>query len=105
MTTTLAHPQSIQDLDLSQIEMRMQKKFEWSAQRTQQAVVGYRDFLSEIHSHPDDCHSPSNQDVDEIWHQHILHTKQYGEDCQLIFGRFVHHAPKGHAACCNCCEG
>ncbi|GMI49187.1 hypothetical protein TrCOL_g9039 [Triparma columacea] len=31
--------------------------------------------------------------VDEIWHQHILTTKKYQEDCGRLVGHFVHHCP------------
>ena len=32
-------------------------------------------------------------DIDKVWHQHILHTRDYARDCQRIFGAFLHHAP------------
>jgi hypothetical protein len=31
--------------------------------------------------------------VDEIWHQHILDTHAYQQDCDAIFGHFLHHFP------------
>lgn len=31
--------------------------------------------------------------VDEFWHQHILDTKAYREDCQAVFGTFIDHYP------------
>lgn len=31
--------------------------------------------------------------IDEIWHQFILFTAQYGSFCQGAFGRFIHHQP------------
>lgn len=31
--------------------------------------------------------------VDEIWHQHILDTAAFREDCDAIFGRFLDHFP------------
>ncbi|WP_334032895.1 hypothetical protein [Burkholderia gladioli] len=33
------------------------------------------------------------KDVDTFWHYHILHTKQYMDDCYRYFGRFIHHNP------------
>ncbi len=32
-------------------------------------------------------------DVDEIWHEHILHTNKYALDCKKLFGKFLHHFP------------
>ena len=31
--------------------------------------------------------------IDEVWHQFILFTKEYGEFCQRYFGNYVHHSP------------
>lgn len=36
--------------------------------------------------------SPSN-DVDIVWHQHILNTKHYREYCNAKFGFFIDHDP------------
>lgn len=32
-------------------------------------------------------------EVDEIWHHHILATRQYMKDCLGIFGYYFHHYP------------
>eukprot|EP01116_Phalansterium_solitarium_P017493 TRINITY_DN431_c0_g1_i1.p1 TRINITY_DN431_c0_g1~~TRINITY_DN431_c0_g1_i1.p1 ORF type:complete len:232 (+),score=15.46 TRINITY_DN431_c0_g1_i1:172-867(+) len=34
---------------------------------------------------------PPDVEVDKIWHKHILQTRKYAEDCQLVFGEFLHH--------------
>ena len=31
--------------------------------------------------------------VDEVWHQHILFTREYAQFCQYRFGEFLHHKP------------
>jgi hypothetical protein len=31
--------------------------------------------------------------VDELWHQHILDTAAYRDDCEAIFGHFLDHFP------------
>jgi hypothetical protein len=31
--------------------------------------------------------------VDTFWHYHILDTLKYAEDCQAVFGYFLHHFP------------
>ncbi len=28
-----------------------------------------------------------------VWHAHILHTEEYAEFCQNVFGFFLHHHP------------
>lgn len=32
--------------------------------------------------------------VDEVWHDHILHTREYIKFCQTTFGDYHHHDPK-----------
>jgi hypothetical protein len=32
-------------------------------------------------------------EIDEFWHQHILDTLKYVDDCQYVFGYFLHHYP------------
>ncbi len=35
--------------------------------------------------------TPVYQVIDEIWHAHILCTRDYAEFCARTFGRFIHH--------------
>lgn len=32
--------------------------------------------------------------VDEMWHEHVLHTREYADFCQIAFVRFLHHTPE-----------
>ncbi|NJN86389.1 MAG: hypothetical protein HC881_08865 [Leptolyngbyaceae cyanobacterium SL_7_1] len=32
-------------------------------------------------------------DIDQVWHYHILDTQKYATDCQHLFGYFIHHFP------------
>lgn len=34
-----------------------------------------------------------NAILDDYWHHHILDTKKYAEDCEVLFGHFLHHDP------------
>jgi hypothetical protein len=52
----------------------------------------YRKFLALRLAHPDDEIVPCKL-VDEMWHRHILDTRAYAEDCQHLFGAFMHHFP------------
>jgi hypothetical protein len=36
---------------------------------------------------------PPTSDIDVLWHAHILDTYRYHEDCELIFGYYLHHHP------------
>ena len=41
---------------------------------------------------PGETIAPS-KDVDKFWHGHILDTLKYAEDCERVFGYFLHHFP------------
>jgi hypothetical protein len=31
--------------------------------------------------------------IDDLWHEFILHTRDYAEFCAVVLGTFVHHVP------------
>jgi len=37
--------------------------------------------------------SMPSQIVDELWHEFILHTREYENFCRKAFGQFMHHSP------------
>lgn len=37
--------------------------------------------------------SMPSQVVDDLWHEFILHTRDYQEFCSKAFGQFLHHSP------------
>lgn len=37
--------------------------------------------------------SMPSQVVDDLWHEFILHTRDYQEFCDKAFGQFLHHTP------------
>jgi hypothetical protein len=43
-------------------------------------------------THPETTVAPSKE-IDKFWHAHILDTMKYAEDCQQVFGYFLHHFP------------
>jgi hypothetical protein len=52
----------------------------------------YRKYLTIILDNPEFDVSPSKC-VDEFWHTHILDTRKYANDCEEIFGGYLHHIP------------
>jgi hypothetical protein len=94
---------SVQELDLSLIIKRLQKKLEWDVSRTNLAACEYRQFLQQLLDTPDSLHYPLSVDMDEVWHMHILFTKKYDDDCRTIFGYFLHHTPsvEVEGMCCD----
>ena len=56
------------------------------------AVKQYKRFLNLKIKHPELNLVPTD-DIDMIWHSHILDTEQYAKDCANLFGTFLHHNP------------
>jgi hypothetical protein len=83
--------EKIQRLDLTIIFERMTIKHGWTEEKAEKAVSEYRKFLylTQVFEQPV---SPTN-DIDAIWHEHILHTNKYALDCKKLFGKFLHHFP------------
>jgi hypothetical protein len=64
----------------------------WDEERVERALHEYRQFLALMLWHPEAFLVPS-EDIDEVWHAHVLNTARYQADCETIFGRFQHHFP------------
>lgn len=82
-------------LDLSMIRLKLADPVEgkgWNAQQLDLAEQEYRRFLALHLMYSEDAIVPCGL-VDDIWHQHILDTRAYAQDCDNIFGAFLHHFP------------
>lgn len=64
----------------------------WSLEQVTAIEAEYRRFLFLMHKYPTEQAAPLMA-VDIFWHYHILDTLKYAEDCQSIFGYFLHHFP------------
>jgi len=82
----------INNLDLTHIKKRVQKENKWSPRMVEVATQFYRNFLILCKKHEDIALSPTQQ-IDEIWHAHILYTHEYHEMSEKVFGRYLHHQP------------
>ena len=61
------------------------------------AVEEYRRFLVLKMENPGEKLAPTGL-MDKAWHTHILDTRRYAEDCEKMFGRFLHHNPSYNGA-------
>ncbi len=64
----------------------------WTRQRADETEKKYRQFLFLIAANRGAL-IPPTQDIDTFWHAHILDSVKYHDDCQLIFGFYLHHFP------------
>lgn len=84
--------QKIDELDLNYVAEMMIHRENWDEQEAYKAVIRYKKFLKLLCKYSDIPLAPV-PDIDEVWHTHILHTKNYTRDCLDIFGKFAHHTP------------
>jgi hypothetical protein len=96
--TSFANPTFLEKLDSLNLETIAQKLMHpksgqgWTSSQVNQAITHYKLFLYLIYLYPNRAIAPTPE-IDTIWHQHILDTRKYAQDCQWLFGYFVHHAP------------
>jgi len=81
-------------IDFSAIKAKLMHKAGkgWTQDRVNAVECEYRRFLFLMKMFPNEPTAPL-VDVDTFWHYHILDTMKYAQDCQQIFGYFLHHFP------------
>jgi hypothetical protein len=82
-------------LDLDPIKLKLMDKSEghgWTREQADRNELEYKRFLALLAKYPDQSIAPSTE-VDKFWHGHILDTMKYADDCDKVFGFFLHHFP------------
>jgi hypothetical protein len=82
----------IQELDLEPIKYKLIKEQNWTIDKADKVEKLYKTYLLLFALYPHEEHVPT-QDIDDMWHGHILDTQKYMADCQDIFGYYLHHYP------------
>ena len=88
----LARLRVIEDYDLWFIVERVRDKGTLSAQQADEALAEFKKYMALIalgHT----ALGMHSSDVDEIWHNFILFTREYAEFCEKICGQMIHHRP------------
>lgn len=86
---------AIAALDLDAIKVKLMHKESgegWSLDKANATEIEYKRFLIMQKLYPQESIAPLF-DVDIFWHYHILDTLKYADDCQAVFGHFLHHFP------------
>lgn len=86
---------AIQALDLDLIKRKLtdvEGEHGWSRPHADQIEREYKRFLILLTKYPDQLLA-SSKDVGKFWHSHIVETRKYAEDCENVFGYFLHHFP------------
>lgn len=68
----------------------------WTQEEAIEGVAQYRNYLFLRKKYPKAVLPPSKS-IDEVWHAHVLHTKEYREFCKVAFAdrdnQFLDHHP------------
>jgi hypothetical protein len=81
-------------LAIEDIVDRVRLERGWSRQSAAKHARSYALFLSDRNGG-----AVPSAEVDAIWHEHILHTRRYREDCLSLVGHFVDHEPNAGREC------
>ena len=88
---------AIQALDLETVKTRLMDAElgeGWTREYADSIETAYKTYLTMLAKHPEHAEDIMlAKDVDEFWHTHILQTLKYADDCQKVFGAFLHHDP------------
>ena len=88
---------AIHALDLESVKLRVMDPElgeGWDREYADSIEVAYKNYLTMLVKYQDHAEDILlAEDVDEFWHTHILQTLKYAEDCQNVFGNFLHHEP------------
>lgn len=76
--------------DLHDVHARVQSRLGWSTADADEAVLEYRKFMALVALHPAETYGMAEA-VDEVWHTHILSTRDYLALCDSLVGEVIHH--------------
>jgi hypothetical protein len=97
MPTDLTNARAlIYSVDLSAVLKRLIFIEGWKPKQAKAAIQQYRNYLFlkvKYRSEYEEHELPPSFEIDEVWHAHILHTKDYVEFCNRVFNEYLHHSP------------
>lgn len=94
-SSSLSFQSKFKPFDLINIKpllVSLTQSYGWSEIKAGRACQRYLNFLCLRWLYPDRLLVPT-QEIDQVWHCHILYTRQYRQDCQHLFGHYLDHDP------------
>jgi len=82
----------VNSLEFNQMNDKLVNYYGWSKEDVSLMNDYYKKWLVIHACYPELAVAPSAK-LDEYWHMHILDTEKYMQDCQLVFGHYLHHYP------------
>jgi hypothetical protein len=79
-------------LDFTMLKRKMIEEHNWTSEFCEEVESLYRRFLALNARYPDRKICPTGP-IDAFWHAHIIDTRAYMRDCEVVFGEYLHHFP------------
>jgi hypothetical protein len=107
-TSQIAQSQFLEEYDFSKYVLHAIYKNPNLVELAHTALEEYKEFL--LACVRSNSLPVPNENVDAIWHSHILFTKDYFEFCHQLCGHYIHHIPEtkncsGGSNCGTNCSG
>lgn len=83
----------IWDWDLSQEKLYCRNRLGYKdSVHLDKMEAEYKKFIFLLCTYHD-LSLPISEKIDDLWHSHVLHSRQYNEFCNHVFGRQIYHNP------------
>jgi hypothetical protein len=82
----------VSQLDFTMLKRKLVEERSWTSEFCEEVESLYRKFLALNARYRDRKICPTGP-IDAFWHSHILDTRAYARDCDLVFGEYLHHFP------------
>jgi hypothetical protein len=83
----------VNQLDFTDQNATLISYYGWEKEKVLSAEEIYRKWLILHKIYDKDIALAPNKQLDEYWHFHILDTQKYINDCEYVFGSYLHHYP------------
>ncbi len=83
--------QKISSMNLEPVIFKLVHECDWTLEKALLVEAQYKTFLFMTLTLSEAV--VPTQDIDEMWHNHILDTRLYALHCKEVFGRFIDHFP------------
>ena len=80
-------------LDFMDQDAKLINYYGWKTEKVMATESLYKEWLILHKVYGERATMAPSADLDEYWHTHILDTKKYMEDCNMVFGYYLHHYP------------
>ncbi|MCC7277278.1 MAG: hypothetical protein IT487_03045 [Chromatiaceae bacterium] len=84
--------EKVAKIDFSMLKVKVCRDENLTMEECEEIEDLYRKFLALNMRYPDRKICPTGP-IDIFWHAHILDTRAYAKDCEILFGHMLHHFP------------